>query len=82
MNACEAAPDLVWKAGEGGPEEGKKEVGKGVIYAEGAACAKAPRQQKHHVSREVKAIVMELVHAAEIIFSLLFPLTPGISPSL
>lgn len=62
--------------------KGKKQVRKGVFYAEGAACAKAPRQQKHHVSRAVKAIVMELVHAAEIVFSLLFPPTPGISPSL
>lgn len=39
----------------------KKEGGDGVILAGGTACAKAPRQRKHHVFEEVKGIGMELV---------------------
>lgn len=39
----------------------KRKVGRGVIWAGGTACAKALRQKKHHVFKEVKGIVMELM---------------------
>lgn len=39
----------------------KRKVGRGVIWAGGTECAKAPRQKKNHVFKEMKGIMMELV---------------------